>query len=335
METAANCTGTCAVVIGRNEGPRLKACLDSLKGAVDRVVYVDSGSTDNSAHIARLDGAEVIDLDMSRPFTAARARNEGVAHLLGRGSPPDYVQFVDGDCVLDPGWIGKATAFLDAHPKVAVASGRRRERFPDVSVYNALCDWEWNTPVGQTKACGGDALMRLAAFTEVGGFDSSMIAGEEPELCVRLRKAGWTIHRLDAEMTMHDADMRRFGQWWTRMRRSGHHWAEGAAMHGAAPERHNVAGLTRALIWGAALPVVILAATLLLHPAFLLLALIYPAQVLRLASRYGGGGKGLTIAFFMVLGKFPEALGALGYGVSKLTGRKLSLIEYKRPENAT
>ena len=325
-----------AVAIGRNEGARLSACLDSLAGRAGRVVYVDSGSTDGSPAAAEARGAVVEPLDMSRPFTAARARNAGVARLLALGGPrPDYIQFVDGDCALDPAWIETAAAFLDATPQAAVACGRRRERFPDASVYNRLCDREWDTPVGRARACGGDALMRLGAFESVGGFDPSLIAGEEPELCVRLRAAGWEIHRLDAEMTLHDADMHRFGQWWTRARRAGHAWAEGAAMHGAPPERHFVPGLKRALAWGLALPLAILALAILVHPAFLALVLLWPLQVLRLARRGGWTGPAWEDALFMTLGKFPEAQGALGYALGRLRRRPSALIEYKTAGRAS
>ncbi|SDX92011.1 Glycosyltransferase, GT2 family [Albimonas donghaensis] len=318
-----------AVAIGRNEGARLLACLDALQGQAGRIVYVDSGSTDGSVEAARARGAEVVSLDMTLPFTAARARNAGIARLTETGPRPELVQFVDGDCILDPGWIPAALACLDAHPSVAVACGRRRERFPEASVYNRLCDREWNTPVGPARACGGDALMRLDAIEAAGLYNPTLIAGEEPELCVRLRAQGWEIRRLDAEMTLHDADMHRFGQWWTRMRRSGHAWAEGAAMHGAAPERHCIPGLIRALTWGAALPALILAAAILIHPAALLLAGIYPLQVLRLARRGGFGRDAWETALFMTLGKFPETQGALGYALGRLRRRPARLIEYK------
>ncbi|PZP18651.1 MAG: glycosyl transferase, partial [Kocuria rhizophila] len=138
-----------AVVIGRNEGERLVRCLDSLTAAgLRRVVYVDSGSTDGSVAAAEARGAQVVLLDTAQPFTAARARNAGAAALPAGG---DYIQFVDGDCALDPGWIPVASAFLDAHPKVAVACGRRREIAPEASVYNRLIDREWDTPVGEAR----------------------------------------------------------------------------------------------------------------------------------------------------------------------------------------
>lgn len=317
-----------AVVIGRNEGDRLMACLASLAGQVRRIIYVDSGSTDGSAGRAAAQGATVVALDMRAPFTAARARNAGIEVALGQPDAPGLVQFVDGDCALAPDWVALARDFLLAHPEVAVACGRRRERFPQASVYNRLCDREWNTPVGKASACGGDALMRAAAVAAVGGYRPDLIAGEEPELCLRLRRAGWQVWRLDAEMTLHDAAMTRFGQWWRRSRRAGHAFAEGAALHGAGPERHWVAETRRALAWGAGVPLMA-AVAWALHPLGALLLLAYPAQVLRLALRDGGGAPAWEAAVFTVLGKLPEAQGVLGYRIGRLRGRRPELIEYK------
>lgn len=320
-----------AVVIGRNEGARLIACLDSLGASTRvpaRIVYVDSGSTDGSVAAARARGAEVVELDTDKPFTAARARNAGVA-ALETGEGPDLIQFVDGDCDVRPGWIAAAEAFLATHPDAAVVCGRRRERHPDASIYNRLCDAEWDTPLGRARSCGGDAMMRMAALRQVGGFDPRLIAGEEPELCVRLRAAGWEVWRIDAEMTLHDASMTRFGQFWRRARRGGHAYAEGAAMHGRPPERHGVMGQRRAVIWGIAIPLVILAAVLLAGPWALALLLVYPAQIARLAIRDGGGRAGWSRAALLTVSKFAEARGVIDYHLAMLGGRRVGLIEYK------
>ncbi|MBM3606292.1 MAG: glycosyltransferase, partial [Alphaproteobacteria bacterium] len=265
------------VVIGRNEGARLEAGLRAVRGLVSRIIYVDSGSTDNSVAMARDLGAEVVELDLSIPFTAARARNAGVRALAS--SPPEFVQFIDGDCLLQDEWLPAAVGALDNDPRLGAVAGRRREMFPERSIYNRLCDAEWDTPVGPARAVGGDALLRYSALVQVGGFRDSLIAGEEPEMCVRLRAAGWTIHRLPDEMTRHDAAMTSFRQWWRRTRRAGFAFAEGASLHGAPPEGHWRVETRRALLWGLVLPVLTLLGTLF-HPAALLLLAVYPLQVL-------------------------------------------------------
>lgn len=328
-----------AVVIGRNEGVRLVRCLVSVQRVVADVVYVDSGSTDDSVVHARSVGAKVVELDMSVPFTAARARNAGaeaLARRMAQGDSDgfeagiDLIQFIDGDCELQPGWVDAAKTFLAEHPEVAVVCGRLRERFPEHSLYNRLCDWEWNTPVGRANSCGGIAMIRAEAFKSAHGFNPALIAGEEPELCVRLRTAGWEIWRIEAEMALHDAAMMRFGQWWRRSRRGGFAAAQGMAMHGRAPERYGVAPTSRALVWGLALPLIILLGALFVTPWALLLALTYPLQVWRLAQREGVALRAAwEHAAFLTLIKFPEALGVLEYAASRLLRAPKRIIEYK------
>lgn len=318
------------VVIGRNEGERLRRCLASVIGKAGQVVYVDSGSGDGSVAMARSMGVEVVELDMGIPFTAARARNEGYRRLREMAPDLAYVQFVDGDCEVVAGWLDKAVSFLSEHAKVAVACGRRRERYPDKSVYNMLCDIEWDTPVGQSKACGGDAMMRVSAFDTAGGFRPDLIAGEEPELCVRLRGAGWKVWRLDEEMTLHDAAMTRFGQWWRRTMRAGYAFAEGAHLHGAPPERHWVAESRRAWVWGLVLPLVTLGALVGCGGWGLVLLAIYPLQVVRLALHGRRSTRENWLrAFFLVLGKFPEVFGQIKFLAHHFLGGRAHLIEYK------
>jgi GT2 family glycosyltransferase len=321
------------VAIGRNEGERLRACLTALTGGLGRrfrTVYVDSGSTDASVALATSLGVETVHLDMSIPFTAARARNAGVERL--RELHPDlrYVHVIDGDCEMVAGWMETAAAFLEAHPEVAIVCGRRRERYPERSIYNLLCDMEWEGPSGDVKACGGDSLIRLDAFEGVRGFRPDLIAGEEPELCVRLRRAGWRIHRLDAEMCLHDADMTRFGQWWKRSVRAGHAFAEGAALHGAPPERHCVRNVLRSVGWGLVLPLAILAGAVLVGPGALATFAVYPVQLARIALRGARDPRRNWIyATFMVLSRFSELRGNAQYVVNRLRGGPRQLIEYK------
>ena len=322
------------VAIGRNEGERLRQCLDSVVGKVERIVYVDSGSTDGSVELARSLGVDVVELDLSIPFTAARARNSGVAHLLQASPQTEFIQFVDGDCEIAPGWLDYALAQLEANPNVAIVCGRRRERFPEQSLYNRLCDIEWDTPIGEAKACGGDSMMRVAAFQQVGGFNSTLIAGEEPELCVRIRQNGWKILRLDAEMTRHDAQMRRFGQWWKRMLRGGHAFAEGAWLHGQTPERHWVKESRSIWIWGLLVPLLALGMAWFTKGLSLLLLGGYPLMAYRI-SRYmqqqGLPAKDAWLyGLFCMLAKFPQLQGQLQFHLNRLLGRRNVLVEYKK-----
>jgi len=318
-----------AVVIGRNEGDRLKRCLTSLRDTA-AIIYVDSGSTDGSAAWARDNGVIVIELDMSLPFTAARARNAGFRRLLEAAPQVDCVQFVDGDCELDSNWLTAAKSFLDSHPAVGAVCGRRRERFPERSIYNWLCDREWDGEPGEVRACGGDVMIRTDAIKAVGGYREDMIAGEEPELCVRLRAAGWRVWRIDAEMTLHDAAMAHFSQWWKRILRSGYAFAHGAYLHGRSPEHHWVWESRRAWLWGMWIPLICLAASVLLPPWGIALWLIYPLQILRQMARNAGSLKDrATITFFHLLGRFPEALGQMKFALDRVLRRRSRLIEYK------
>lgn len=319
-----------AVVIGRNEGARLLASLASLQGVVRQIIYVDSGSDDGSPEAALAAGAGLVRLERDRPFTAARARNAGLKRLAGGELQAGFVLFLDGDCSLREGFVPAALQAFAREADLVVVCGRRRERAPQASVYNRLCDREWNTPVGEALACGGDALMRLQPVLALGGYREDLIAGEEPELCQRLRRQGGRIRRIDAEMTWHDAAMTRFGQFWRRSRRAGHAFAEGAALHGAGPDRHWRAETRRALLWGAALPLAALGLSLLFWPGFLLLLLAWPLQVARLAWRWRAEGRaGAEAALFTTIGKIPEAIGAIGYYLGRLSGRRRGLIEYK------
>jgi glycosyltransferase involved in cell wall biosynthesis len=321
------------VAIGRNEGQRLHQCLVSALGNVNLIVYVDSGSTDNSVELARSLGVEIVNLDLTLPFTAARARNAGLEHLLQVCPDTEFVQFVDGDCELTPGWLDLAQQTLAAQPELAAVCGRRRERFPNLTIYNQLCDLEWATPIGETKACGGDAMMRVTAFQQMGGFNPDLIAGEEPELCVRLRQANWKIWRLDAEMTLHDAQMTRFSQWWKRAVRAGHAYAEGAWLHGRPPECHWRRESRSIWFWGLLFPLAACSLEWVTSGWSLLLLLAYPAMMSRIFTHQRRQNWQPKPAFlyagFCVLGKFAQLGGTLQFWQNQLLGKKSRLIEYK------
>ncbi len=321
------------VAIGRNEGERLMACLDSLQALCDDVIYVDSGSTDGSVERARALGAHVIELDPAQPFTAARARNEGVQALAARANPPALVQLLDGDCRLDTSWLSKAVGFLSENPKVGIVCGRRRERFPEASMFNRLCDMEWNTKVGPGTACGGDALVRMEAFQAAGGYNQTMIAGEDPEFAYRVERMGWGLYRLEADMTWHDANITQWRQWWLRTKRAGHAYAECYNMHRLDGTAFRKRELRSILFWGLGLPSLVLLAAYPTYGLSLTLFAAYPLLWWRIRRyRLGCGDQAAQAAIyasFCLLGKFAEGAGALRYGLGRLTGSSEKIIEYK------
>jgi len=320
------------VVIGRNEGKKLAECFESLLNDVSDIIYVDSGSTDDSLNYAKENGVKIIELDMNIPFTAARARNMGMRGLCSMSPSLEFVQFVDGDCVVQLGWLQKAAIFLEKNVTYAVVCGRRRERYPGKTIYNQLCDIEWNTPVGNAMACGGDALIRVAAFNQVGGYRKDLIAGEEPEMCFRLREQGWKIFRLDEEMTLHDAAITRFSQWWSRAKRAGYAYASSRALHGKSVEKFKVKEVRSIITWGACLPILVVFLSFF-HQAFLLLLFLYPIQVLRLFLRFKSLNKSVALRFLyassILIAKLPQLLGIAQFLIDQYKGRAAQLIEYK------
>jgi GT2 family glycosyltransferase len=321
------------VAIGRNEGERLRRCLESIGARAATVVYVDSGSTDGSVALAQQLGVAVVELDMKVSFTAARGRNAGFDYLVEHSPGIPYVQFVDGDCEVVADWLERARQELEARPDVAAVCGRRRERYPEASVYNQICDIEWETPIGEARSCGGDALMRVQAVQEVGRYNPTVIAAEDDELCVRLRQKGWKILRIDADMTIHDAAMHRVGQWWKRAMRCGYAYALGAWMHGAPPERHFIRDRRRVIIWGALIPLIALAAAWPTWGLSLLLFLLYPLQMARIyrsARRRPLSQKAAAAwAVSCVASKVPEFCGLCKFCWVHWRGSHGQLIEYK------
>ena len=326
------------VAIGRNEGERLRRCLQSLDPGSRPTVYVDSGSSDGSPEQAASLGAEVVQLDMSIPFTAARARNAGLERLLKNTPDVEFVQFVDGDCEVDPGWLPAAVTALDAEPNVVVVCGRRREKHPNASVYNWLCDLEWDTPVGEAQACGGDALMRVSAVKAAGGYRDDLIAGEEPEMCVRMRANGGRVLRLPVEMTLHDAAMTSFRQWWTRNFRAGHAFAEVSHVQCGSPFgiwRHESRSNW---VWGVLVPALAIVAAPFTLGLSLVLLLAYPALFFKIRrGRLRRGDEAATASLYArycVLSKFPQAMGQVRYWRNRIFGRRNRLIEYKGPRTS-
>jgi GT2 family glycosyltransferase len=340
--------GLAVVAIGRNEGERLKACLRSLVGRAHPIVYVDSGSTDSSQDFARSLGVEVVDLDMTTKFTAARARNAGLERVLALAPETRYVQFVDGDCEVRDAWLGAGAGKLDADPTLAAVSGRLRERLPEASIYNRLADLEWERPVGEERSCGGNAMLRVEALRKVGGYDASLIAGEEPELCARLRAAGYRIWRLADEMALHDLAMTSREQWLKRARRHGHAMLEVSFFKGPASRGLFAGQIKSTLVWGVAWPVCVAALAMV---GVVLLALgAWPAggAVLGVGAgvfalrwlqksrmRAQARSKGLdaraagVYADLLLASKFANVRGMIELLAKRARGRQSTVIDYR------
>ncbi len=313
-----------AVAIGRNEGERLKACLRSLVQVCDRVVYVDSGSQDDSVAFARSIGVDVVELDTSTPFTAARARNAGFEALLA-DEDLDLVQFVDGDCKVQPGWLEAGMVALDLNPDLGLVTGWRSEIRPQDSVYNQMCDVEWHRPAGPIIACGGDMMVRVAAFQLTGGFDPTVIAAEDDEFCLRLAQAGWKLERLPVEMTLHDAAMTRFGQWWQRAKRAGHGFAQLGRMH----PPHFLRERVRVWVYGLALPLIFVLGLFTWRWLSVAVLALYALSFWKTWRGLSGQPMAARQAALLTLAKFPNLLGMLTYHRRRRTGDDMRIIEYK------
>lgn len=323
------------VVIGRNEGERLVRCLESVRAMADpggpvELIYVDSASTDGSPERAAALGAQVITVRPERP-SAALGRNAG-----WRAAQAPLVLFLDGDTILQPRFVADSLAeFQD--PPVAVVWGHRRELYPDASWYNRVLDLDWIYPPGPSEFCGGDAIMRRSALREVDGFDASLIAGEEPDLCRRLRARGYEIRHVDRPMTGHDLAITRWRQYWRRAVRAGHAYAEVAArfrgteaplwdrevrrnrIHGGILLLTLLLGVVGALSGSALIPLLVLG--------------LWLALAVRTALRVGWKSRDpwtrLLYGVHSHLQQIPILVGQLGYYRDRWRGRRRGLIEYK------
>ena len=317
------------VIIGRNEGERLVKSLASVMPQARRVVYVDSGSTDQSVAHAEEAGAEVVNLDMSVPFTAARARNEGYEALAAHGDPADCVQFLDGDCTLVEGWLDGASAHMRSESDLGLVTGTQRELKRNTTVFNQMSDHEWNRPAGEIETCGGNMMVRATAFDAVGGFDPKVIAAEDDEFCTRLRKDGWRLVRIERQMSLHDGGVLQFSQWWKRAERTGHGFAQVGYLHPEYFTRERRRGWAFGIIFPIFF-VVGLFTTLWLSACVLgVYVMSYVKTVLGLQAQGLPGKEALHHAVFLSLSKIPNVIGMVRFHWRRLNNAQMRIIEYK------
>lgn len=316
-----------AVVIGRNECKSLQLSLESVRAAGLPAVYADSGSSDGSPDIARRLGAGVVELSRDRPFSAARGRNEGLALAREDWPKAEFVMFLDGDCTLESDFPAAALAVFNREPKTAIVTGHLAERHPEASLYNRLCSIEWRSPaglIGNMNGLGGIMMARISALRSVQGFNENAIAGEEPDLGVRLSLAGWRLVKIDHPIATHDADMTSFKQWWWRAVRGGHAIAHRYARHGGTTLRDGRRELLSDLFWGLAVPLAII---LLLWPSggfSLLLLAGYGILFWRIRGHYRRAGltasEAQLVSRFTIYTKFAHVVGIARYVRARMKG---------------
>lgn len=325
------------VVIGRNEGERLLRCLASVRAAnwaeAVELIYVDSASSDDSVAAAARFCDQVVSVVPLHP-SAALGRNAG-----WRVAGGEFILFLDGDTVLAPNFITDALAAM-SDASVAAVWGHRREMDPGQSLWTAVMDLDWVYPPGFTDYCGGDVLMRRAVLAQVDGFDETLIAGEEPELCRRIRAQGWHILHIDCAMTGHDLAIRQFSQYWRRAVRAGHAYAQVADRFSQSddPLWRDVVRSNRikGSFWVAWLLLTLLAAALSPTALFCLLALLIAISVrTAIRVRWKATIAGCSSARLLAYGvhsqfqHVPILWGQIKYHHDLRRGRHSRLIEYK------
>ncbi len=327
------------VIIGRNEGDRLLACLTSVlemnypRDLVE-IIYVDSSSTDSSVGLARRLGVKTIVLE--GPTTAARGRNAGWTQ-----TEAPFVLFLDGDTILHPDFVASALRHFNdpqyREPLAGVYGNRRETRTAD-SIYNALFDLDWNASTGFSLFFGGDALVRREALSAVGGYNPLLIAGEEPDLCRRMRGLGYRVLHVDEPMTLHDLAMFSFTQYWRRSVRTGYAYAEISTRYAktddplwSAESRSNI---VRGIFWWWG-PILAIVLSFLFHSIapfalFLVVAFILFARTAaRTVSKTHSLPLLLAYSLHSHLQQVPILFGQIRYQRQRRRGGNAAIIEYK------
>jgi O-antigen biosynthesis protein len=242
------------VVCSYNGAATIGDCCEAL-GALDypdyEVVVVDDGSSDATGEIAAGYGLRVIRTE-NRGLSSAR--NTGWREATG-----EIVAYTDDDAAPDRDWLHHlARSFLDGGhagvggPNVAPPGAGRTARCvsnaPGNPTHVLLSDREAEHIPGCNSAFRRDVL------EAVGGFDPRFrVAGDDVDLCWRIRERGWTLGFSPAAMVFH-RPRGSIAAYWRQQR--GYGRAE-AQLERKWPGRYNSAGYTtwRGRVYGGGLPV--------------------------------------------------------------------------------
>lgn len=186
-----------------NEEKRIAAAIESARASLPgqvEVIVADSGSTDRTTSIAERYPVSVVQI-------AAPARAScGIGPQLGfQYSHHPLVCLIDGDMLLDPEFLPAAIAFLDTHPDVGGVSGHVVEMcVENLEFARRVRRAGPEDRIGDVDRLNGGGLYRRAAIEAAGYFSDRNLHGyEEFDLGLRLRAAGWKLHRLDRRFVGH------------------------------------------------------------------------------------------------------------------------------------
>ncbi|WP_338011755.1 glycosyltransferase family 2 protein [Methylobacterium sp. Leaf399] len=205
--TSGNAPSVTIVIKALNEERCIARAIDSAMAALaaagvtdGEVILADSRSADRTVAIATARGIAVARLSDAVPRSCGIGPQLGYQHARG-----DMVCLIDGDMALAPGFLVAALAFLREHPAVAGVGGTVR----DVNVVNLEFDRRARRGApdlrpGPVDRLNGGGLYRRSAIASVGYFSDRNLHGyEEFDLAVRLRTAGWSLHRLATPFVDH------------------------------------------------------------------------------------------------------------------------------------
>jgi GT2 family glycosyltransferase len=324
------------VVIGKNEGERLLRGLAICARTFAFTVYVDSNSTDGSREGAKALGAAVLHLT-APPFTPSRGRQEGLEELVRLRPDLEFVHFIDGDCILQDGWLEAAVRYLDEHADVAAVFGRRREEKVAESFYSRLMDVDWEHPPGVVSNFGGDALVRTKVIVDAGGWSATTINAEDIDVSFRIREKGHTIVRLGHEMTSHDARMTRFSEYYRRSLRAGYGYLEVGLRYKHGPGKLLLKRARSSFLYFGFLPLLMVGLAFVWWPLALLPLLLYARVMLQMTlwARRRGAKLGTAVAYagLNLICKAASMWGGIRFLVDRMQGRgkpRDELIIYRK-----
>ena len=189
------------VVIGKNEGPRLSACLTSIQSALrvleHEILYVDSCSVDDSLKRARACGARCFLL--AEPQTPA-----GLGRFVGaKEARGEYLLFLDGEMQLQPGFCEKALMRMAATGCDGVCGIREDVYLRGGEVIGRNPNYFRCSNERVCPEFGGALMITADALACCGGWSPDTVACEEAELHARLRDAGCRILEIPVPMIVH------------------------------------------------------------------------------------------------------------------------------------